>query len=560
MVKKDKKNYFNKLIEDKKDTKTIWKAMNTITNANKKTKAQIDLDPNEINDYFLNLPKTILTPEIREQSDNYECSQELLEFCHDQKPPKHFTIPFITIPEVGKLITNLRNTNAVGPDEIPVNLLKIALPHIIEPLTYVYNLCIDKQCFPSQLKEAKVIPLPKTQDTSHPKNIRPISLLPILSKPLERHIHKHMYQHLDKNNLLHKYQSGFRPNHSCQTALVKLVDDWLHAINKTEFIGAVYLDFKKAFDLVNHKTLLSKLKHYFPESLVIKLIESYLTNRSQYVLLNGKMSAKKEITSGVPQGSVLGPLFFLTYINDLPLQLNQQTNTTLFADDSSLYTSNKKISSINNTLQDSLNKTNDWCNKNSMVIHPDKTKSMIIAPRQKQQLHKPTLNLTLGTSNIEQVNEHKLLGVTIDTHLTWNRHIEILMKKLSRNIFLLYKLRQYAQQKHLLLFFNAHIMSHINYASTIWDGCSQDTFKKLNALHRRAVKQINCNQTTTTDEKLKILNILPLKKQLDLNKIALIHKIYNNKAPSYLTSLITKASNRYNSKKASYTQTKLRSL
>ena len=104
----------------------------------------------------------------------------------------------------------------------------------------------------------------------------------------------------------------------------------------------------------------------------------------------------------------------------------------------------KKISSINNTLQDSLNKTNDWCNKNSMVIHPDKTKSMIIAPRQKQQLHKPTLNLTLGTSNIEQVNEHKLLGVTIDTHLTWNRHIEILMKKLSRNIFLLFKLRQYA--------------------------------------------------------------------------------------------------------------------
>ena len=558
MVKKDKKNHFNKLIEDKKDTKTLWKAMNTITNSNKKgPKTKIDLDPNDINDFFLNLPQTILTPEMREHSENYKCSEELLEFCHNLNPPKNFVIPFITIPEVGKLVTQLKNTNAVGPDEIPVNLLKIALPHIIEPLTYVYNLCIDKNCFPSQLKEAKVIPLPKSQDTSHPKNIRPISLLPILTKPLERHIHKHMYQHLDKNNLLHKYQSGFRPKHSCQTALIQLTDDWLSAINKSEFIGTVYLDFKKAFDLVNHKTLLIKLEQYFPNSHIIKLIESYLTNRTQFVLLNGKTSLKKETTSGVPQGSVLGPLFFLLYINDLPLHLNQQTKDTLFADDSSLHTSNKKISIINETLQDSLDKTDDWCNKNSMVIHPDKTKSMIIAPRQKQQLHKPVLNLSLGSSNIEQVNCHKLLGVTIDTCMTWNNHIENIMKKLSRNIFLLYKLKQFAQQKHLQLFFNAHILSHINYASTIWDGCSQDTLKKLNALHRRAVKQINCCQTTTTDKKLKQMNILPLKKQLDLNKTILIHKIYNHKTPTYLTNIITKASNRYNSKKLIVPQPKL---
>ena len=262
-----------------------------------------------------------------------------------------------------------------------------------------------------------------------------------------------------------------------------------------------------------------------------------------------KSHTKKEITSGVPQGSVLGPLFFLVYINDLPLHLNQQTENTLFADDSSLYTSNEQIFSVTNTLQDSLNKTLTWCNRNTMVIHPDKTKSMIIAPRQKQQLHKPILNLSLGKTNIEQVNEHKLLGVTIDTCLTWNKHIETLMKKLSRNVFLLYKLRQFVQQKHLHLFFNAHIMSHINYASTIWDGCSQDTLKKLNALHRRAVKQINSCQTTATDVKLKKLNILPLKKQLDLNKTILIHKIYNNQTPTYLTEIITKAPIRYNSNK-----------
>ena len=137
-------------------------------------------------------------------------------------------------------------------------ILKIALPFIVEPLTYFYNLCIDKHTFPNLLKEAKVIPLPKTKDTSQPQNLRPISLLPVLSKPLEKHIHKHMYQHLDKHNLLHKYQSGFRPKHSCQTALIKLINNWLDAINKKEITGAVFLDFKKAFDLVNHNILLKK--------------------------------------------------------------------------------------------------------------------------------------------------------------------------------------------------------------------------------------------------------------------------------------------------------------
>ena len=131
-----------------------------------------------------------------------------------------------------------------------------------------------------------------------------------------------------------------------------------------------------------------------------------------------------------------------------------------------------------------------------MVIHPEKTKSMIIAPRQKLQIHKPKLNLTLDTSNIEEVTEHKMLGVTIDTGLTWNKQIENLIKKLAKNTYLLSKLKNYVKNKHLLMFFNAHIISHINYASTIWDGCSQDIFKKLNSVYKRAVKQLKHKKLT----------------------------------------------------------------
>ena len=327
--------------------------------------------------------------------------------------------------------------------------------------------------------------MPKTKDVSHPQYIRPISLLQALSKPLEKHIHKHMYHHLNTHNLIHPYQSGFRPKHSCHTALVHLCDTWLNAINKSEMIGSVFLDFKKAFDLVNHHVLLKKIAQYFPNSTLFKFLESYLSNRSQYVFLNGSTSAKKTITSGVPQGSILGPLFFLIYINDLPLHLyihplhpNTKTNNELFADDASIYSMNKNISTINKSLQLSLNLAYDWCKANSMVIHPDKTKCMIITSRQKHQLAHPKLNLYIGNNTVQQVTSHKLLGIHLDSELNWQPHINNLAKRLSKNNFLFSKLKKYVNTKYLKLFFNAHILSHFNYSSTIWDGCSKDTLKK----------------------------------------------------------------------------------
>ena len=140
----------------------------------------------------------------------------------------------MTVLEVGKLIENLSQSKTLGPDNIPSDLIKMSLPFIVEPLTYIYNLSIDKLVFPSPLKQAKVIPLPKTKDVSQPQNLRPISLLPILSKPLERYIHQHLYAHLEKFELLYPYQSGFRPQHSCHSALTNLIDTWLKAIDEKQ--------------------------------------------------------------------------------------------------------------------------------------------------------------------------------------------------------------------------------------------------------------------------------------------------------------------------------------
>ena len=263
--------------------------------------------------------------------------------------------------------------------------------------------------------------------------------------------------------------------------------------------------------------------------------------------MNGNRSNKKLITSGVPQGSVLGPLLFILYINDLPLQLNKYTKNTLFADDASIYSMDSKMQNINNSLQDSLNKASIWCNMNSMVIHPDKTKCMIITTRQKRQIAPLNLSLKIGSTIIKQVKQHKMLGIIIDSDLNWNQQIETLIKRISRSIFLLTKLKKYTSTDNLKLFFYAHIMSHINYASTLYDGCSRDIFKKLNSIHRRAVKHLHYEPGQTTDDKLKLLKILPLESQLEYNKLILMHKICNGRTPTYLNSLIKKPKERYGS-------------
>ena len=192
--------------------------------------------------------------------DSYICSPSLIDFCRENRGPlSAFHIPLLTVHEVGKLITGLTSKKSMGPDNIPAYLLKLALPYVVESLTYIYNLCIQKNVFPKIFKTAKVIPLPKNTDRTDPNNFRPISLLSVLSKPLERHVHHHLSTFMEKHNLFHTLQSGFRSKHSCHTALTAMCDMWVSAVDRSEIAGAVFLDFRKAFDLVDHTILQQKL-------------------------------------------------------------------------------------------------------------------------------------------------------------------------------------------------------------------------------------------------------------------------------------------------------------
>jgi retron-type reverse transcriptase len=285
-------------------------------------------------------------------------------------------------------------------------ILHMSLPYIVEPLTYIFNLCIQYNTFPVAFKKAKVVPIPKTKDTTDVNNLRPISLLSVLSKPLEKHVQKHLLQYLEERSLLNKFQSGFRPKHSCHSALVRMIDSWLDNINNNKMSGTVFLDLKKAFDLINHEILLRKLNAYFNNSSpsALSFFNSYLSARTQAVYVNGNYSTEGKVELGVPQGSVLGPLLFCIFINDLPLHITcASAECDMFADDSTLHAAGKTVADITNSLQQSLQEVSEWCSSNRMIVNPTKTKSMLVTTRQKHQLQPAPLNLSFEAVPIEQV-------------------------------------------------------------------------------------------------------------------------------------------------------------
>ena len=336
-----------------------------------------------------------------------------------------------------------------------------------------------------------MVPLPKSTEKTNPNNYRPISLLSPLSKLLEKYVHIYLNNYLEKRQILHPFQTGFIRKYSCNTALARLTNSWLTAMNKSELCGVVFLDLKKAFDLVDHDILLKKLAIYLKNSSSLPFLKSYLHNRTQCVLIHGSYSSKESVKYGVPQGYVLGLILFSLFINDLPLHVKDiSVDCDMLADDTTLHTSGKDMQ-IRSNMQDSLDQVSNWCDKNHMVINPIKTKSMTIASRQKHQLSPLTLDLVLNGAKIDQVSEHCLLGITIDNKLRWYSHINKVCKTFLRRVFILLKLRYIVDIGTTKLFFNAHIKPHIDYASVVWDGCSDVLKKRLNSLHRRAVYNSN---------------------------------------------------------------------
>ena len=325
--------------------------------------------------------------------------------------------------------------------------------------------------FPDSLKISKVVPLYRKDDQTNLSNYRPISLLPSISKIFEKVLLEQLTTYLDNNNLIHNHQYGFRKRHSTEYAALHIVDYLNYEMDRKRTPTNIYLDLSKAFDSLSYTILITKLKHYSICDVALKLMKSYLENRKQYVQFDTCTSDMKSIRNGVPQGSILGPLLFLIYINDFP-NSSKLFNFLMHADDTTLFCCLEDITSDNKelVLNNELQRVHSWLKANRLSLNVKKTKYMLF--RKQKRSGTRELNLRISNDAIQSVNDFNFLGLHINSKLSWDTHTNVISKRMSRAVGIIKKLQLVFPKTILLTIYNALILPHINYCLLSWGTAS----------------------------------------------------------------------------------------
>ena len=444
--------------------------------------------------------------------------------------------------ELMKIIRNLKVHKAHGHDDTSIRMIKICNKSILKPLILLFENSIKSSYYPDIWKKSNIIPVHKKNDKQLVNNYRPISLLPIFGKIFEKIIFNRIYNFLSEENLLNNNQSGFRPSDSCVNQLLSITHEIFEAFdcNPTLEVRSVFLDISKAFDKVWHEGLLYKLKSMGISGELIKLPENYLSNRLQRVVLNGQTSPWRPVLAGVPQGSILGPLLFLIYINDLPNRL--KSNMKLFADDTSLFTIVKDKNESANILNNDLSLISRWAYDWKMLFNPDPKKPTqeVIFSRKKQSQSHPTISL--NNIPVERASYQKHLGIILDEKLNFKQHIDNAILKINKGISVIKKLRYSLPRKSLVTIYKAFLRPLIDYGDIIYDQPQNESFcDKLESVQYKAALAITGAIQGASREKIyQELGLESLKNRRWYKRLCCMFKIMNEEAPKYLTNMIPK--------------------
>ena len=473
---------------------------------------------NTFNKYFVNIGPQLASSIKPNQNSP-------LHYLNDANPGSIFLIP-VTDHEVEKIIKNMK-ISSPGWDSISGKVIKATYQSFIMPLTHVLNASISCGKFPDELKIAKVLPLFKSGDIFNCNNYRPISILPYFSKILERLLYNRMLNFINQNSILYYLQFGFREGHSTGMALVNLVDKIVSSMDKDEYALTVFLDFSKAFDTVDHKILFSKLEHYGIRGLALDMIKSYLSNRMQYVDIDGFESSKQLIKCGIPQGSILGPLLFLLYVNDIA-NVSDVFVTTIFADDTTLFCSGTNVDDIVQNVNTAMDKIVDWLQCNKLSLNIAKSNYMLFTNK------KVSSNIRICIENkcIARVTNTKFLGITLDEKLCWKEHIMAIKKKISRGIGILNKARKVLHNKPLVDMYYAFIYPYLSYGIEVWGNTFNTYLLPLLKLQKKVVRMISNSQYLAhSDPLFRKLEILKVSKLYILQNQIYMYKFLNKTLP-----------------------------
>jgi hypothetical protein len=411
--------------------------------------------------------------------------------------------------EIKKVISSL-NTGSPGWDDIHAKVLKSSFHLHIVPLLHIVNLSFTQGIFPNELKIARVVPIYKNGNNILFNNYRPVSVLPVFSKVFERLMYSRLLSFIQKHDILYKYQFGFREGHNTNMALIILVDKIMNALDNGEIVLGIFLDFSKAFDTVNIDILLRKLFKYGVRGVCLDWFKSYFSNRKQFVTFNNFNSTRKDIICGVPQGSILGPLLFLLYVNDM-VNVSNILFSILFADDTNLFLTGKNLSATINNMNKELEKVVDWLSVNKLSLNIKKTNYMVFNTGKKCLT--TDKNVSINGQLIAKVESTKFLGVIIDSKMTWSEHIQYIKGKISRSIGMLYKARKVFSSCTLNTLYYSLIYPYLTYCIEVWGKASNIYLSSIYKLQKRVVRIIvSAPYAAHTLPIFLKLKILPLEK------------------------------------------------
>ena len=487
-MKRDSKiDYYRKYFEvNKNKASSIWKGIRSIVNIQNSSKKDIKLlndkgsnisDPKKIVDLF-NKYFVKVGPNIDERIP--KAHKHFTEYMSKLKVNKTIFLTPANPREIYDIISAFDIKKSLGPNSIPVYILKISNNFFSDKLTRI---------FPDLCKLAKIIPISKKDSPFLCGNYLPISLLPIFSKIFEKVIYKRMYNFAEQNKLIYERQFGFRARHSTNYALINTTESIKSQIDQGNYVGGVFIDLQKAFDTVNHDILCEKLAYYGFRGNCQLLIRSFLSNRQQFVSINGFDSSKLDIKCGVPQGSTLGPLLFLLYINDLQFALKDSI-ASHFADDTCILYASNKSKSIETVLNCDLKLASDWLNANRISLNIDKSKLLIFKSKQRK-FNKDSISIKLGGVKLIPTDNVKYLGLHLDQNLSWDIQTNQLSKKLSKANVILAKLRHFALKETLISVYYSIFHSHVQYGCPVWSLTKKENLDTITILQKKCMRIIN---------------------------------------------------------------------
>lgn len=545
-----KRQYFSdKILQQKGNMKESWQTINQLLNKKSKS-TNIDSlkDSNQtvfdkqrisdnMNEFFCSVGKKLA-------ADIDVTSNPLLSGEYNiNDGEKTFNMRAINEEDIQKAMAKIKLKKSFGNDNVSGYFLKIAFPVISSSLVQIFNVSIETSTFPDAWKIARVTPIYKEGEKSEKSNYRPISVLPVISRLFEKLIFDQLYQYMNENGFLSPDQSGFRALHSTITCLLKCTDDWYNGMDKGILTGMIFIDLKKAFDTVDHEILCQKLAHYGVLSRELSWFKSYLANRKQYCRVNGVDSNMGSIEVGVPQGSCLGPLLFLVYINDLPCVI-KNSKVSMYADDTSIYHFSKDITQLTEAINEDLRKLDTWLKGNKLSLNVTKTHSMLITTKHKKkhlEISNQTFQPSIRETRVEVASNTKYLGVQIDENLTWKEQIKTVTAKASRAIGFLKYAKKYLPAGVVKTLYSSIVEPHFQYCCSVWGCCNSTDILQLQRLQNRAARVVTNSQFDAPSKPLiQSLGWHTIKELIDRQTKLMVFKCINDLAPTYLCNLFTK--------------------